>query len=67
LATLGKKLVNEPGVVARLAEIKDGVIYIERPSDVESYINDFSRLASDFAPSQSRTKEPLHEEIERKR
>jgi len=48
-------------------DIKGGVIYIEKPSDVDSYIDDFGRLASDFALSESQTKDLLYEEIERRR
>ena len=56
-----------PAMDCVFVEIKGGTIYIEKPSDVENYIDDFGRLASDFALPESRTKELLHEEIERRR
>jgi transcriptional regulator with XRE-family HTH domain len=56
-----------PAMDCVFVDIKGGVIYIEKPSDVGRYINDFGRLALDFALPESRTKELLHEEIERRR
>jgi hypothetical protein len=56
-----------PAMDCVFVDIKGGVIYIEKPSDVGRYINDFGRLASDFALPESRTKELFHEEIERRR
>ncbi|MGH3888608.1 MAG: helix-turn-helix domain-containing protein [Pseudonocardiaceae bacterium] len=56
-----------PAMDSVFIDIKGGVIYIEKPSDVESYINDFGRLASDFALQELQTKELLQEEIERRR
>lgn len=48
-------------------DVKDGVLYIEKPSDVERYMTDFSRLASDFALRESQTKDLLKAEIEKRR
>lgn len=56
-----------PAMDCVFIDIKGGVIYIEKPSDVEGYINDFSRLSSDFALRELQTKELLQEEIERRR
>ncbi len=47
-------------------DVKDGVIYIEKPADVERYVGDFNRLGSDFALPELQTKELLQEEIERR-
>lgn len=56
-----------PAMDSVFIDIKGGVIYIEKPSDIEGYITDFSRLASDFALQESQTKELLQGEIERRR
>jgi transcriptional regulator with XRE-family HTH domain len=48
-------------------DIKGGVLYVEKPSDVERYVIDFGRLASDFALQELETKGLLQEEIERRR
>lgn len=56
-----------PAMDCVFIDIKGGVIYIEKPSDVERYINDFDRLASDFALPESQTKELIQKEIERRR
>lgn len=56
-----------PAMDSVFIDIKGGVIYVEKPSDVERYINDFVRLASDFALQESQTKELLQAEIERRR
>lgn len=56
-----------PAMNSVFIDIKGGVIYIEKPSDVARYIKDFSRLASDFALQELQTKELLEREIERRR
>ncbi len=47
-------------------DVKGGVMYIEKPSNVARYVEDFSRLATDFAAQESHTKDLLHKEIERR-
>jgi transcriptional regulator with XRE-family HTH domain len=56
-----------PAMDCVFIDIKGGVIYIEKPSDVARYIDDFDRLASNFALSELHTKELLYEEIKRRR
>lgn len=56
-----------PAMDSVFIDIKGGVIYVEKPSDVQRYINDFVRLSSDFALQESQTKELLQAEIERRR
>lgn len=56
---------HTPAMDSVFIDLKGGVLYIEKPSDVASYVDDFSRLASDFALQESQTKELLREESER--
>jgi hypothetical protein len=62
-------LLRFPGTPAMdcvFIDIRDGVICVEKPSDVDSYITDFSRLGSDFTLQQPETIELLQEETERR-
>jgi transcriptional regulator with XRE-family HTH domain len=61
------RFTQTPAMDSVFIDIKGGVIYVEKPSDVERYLNDFVRLASDFALQELQTKELLQAEIERRR
>ncbi|MGH3625982.1 MAG: helix-turn-helix domain-containing protein [Sciscionella sp.] len=56
-----------PAMDAVFIDVKGGVIYVEKPPDIERYGADFRRLASDFALQELQTKELLCAEIERRR
>lgn len=55
-----------PAMDSVFIDLRDGVLYIEKPSDVEGYVKDFDRLSSSFALRESQTKELLLKEIERR-
>lgn len=56
-----------PAMDTVFIDIKGGVMYLEKPRDVERYVNDFVRLVSDFALGERQTKQLLQAEIERRR
>ena len=51
---------------AVVVDIKGGVIFIEKPPDVERYAADFARLGTDLAMDASRTKDLIRQEMERR-
>ncbi len=55
-----------PAMDAVFIDIKGGVIYVEKPSDIERYVKDFRRLVSDFALQEAQTIDLLQGEVERR-